>query len=313
MNQNQQALYNPDNLTRSQSVLIDRDTSDADVNSLENYWNIVITPNDSVFNLRLKQVWNYRDLFWLLVRRDFVSFYKQTILGPLWFFLQPLFTILIYSYIFGSLAGISTEGVPRPLFYLAGITCWHYFAECLNKTSNVFTENAHVFGKVYFPRIIMPLSILFSNLIKFGIYLCILLVMIAWYVYRGEISGINSFAFLLPVLLALTAMLGAGLGMIVSSLTTRYRDLSFLVGFGVQLLMWASTVVYPLSAVPEKFRWLVSKNPMTPILETFRFGFLGAGTFSWRSLGLSALIICVIALVGVISFNKAERTSIDTV
>jgi lipopolysaccharide transport system permease protein len=277
------------------------------------YWNIIVKPNQPIFSLKLKQVWNYRDLFWMLVRRDFVSFYKQTILGPLWFFLQPLFTILIYSYIFGSVAGIGTDGLPRPLFYLAGITCWHYFAECLNKTSAVFVDNAHVFGKVYFPRIIMPLSIVFSNLIKFGIYLIIMFGMMTWYLYTGQIHGLNSYALLLPVLLILMAVLGLGLGMIVSSLTTKYRDLSFFVGFAVQLLMWVSTVVYPLSSAPQKFRHLISINPMTPLIETFRYGFLGAGSFSWHGLALSAGIICVIGIIGLIFFNKAERTFIDTI
>jgi lipopolysaccharide transport system permease protein len=277
------------------------------------YWNIVVKPADNAFRLRLSEVWRYRDLFRLLVRRDFVSVYKQTILGPLWFFLQPLFTILIYSYIFGSLAGIATDGIPRPLFYLAGITCWHYFSDCLGKTSNVFMENAHVFGKVYFPRIIMPLSILCSNLIKFGIYLFIMLVMTAWYVHKGQVPGVNAYALLLPVLLLLIAMLGLGVGMIVSSFTTKYRDIAFLVGFGVQLLMWASTVVYPLSEAPPRFKPLVALNPMTPLLETFRYGFLGAGTFSWSALGTSAITVLVISCVGLIAFNKAERTFIDTI
>jgi lipopolysaccharide transport system permease protein len=288
-------------------VVADNNVVDAE------YWNIIVKPHNNVFKIRLDLIWQYRDLFWLLVRRDFVSFYKQTVLGPLWFFLQPVFTILIYSYIFGSLAGIATDGIPRPLFYLAGITCWHYFAECLNKTSGVFVENAHVFGKVYFPRIIMPLSVVCSNLIKFGIYLILMFMMMGWYVYRGELLSMNVYALLLPVLLLLMAMLGLGIGMIVSALTTKYRDLSFMVGFGVQLLMWVSTVVYPLSAAPLQFRHLVALNPMTPLIETFRYGFLGAGTFSWSSLGLSALTISIIALIGITFFNKAERTFIDTV
>src|SRR6195952_3907187 len=183
------------------------------IESSENYWNIIVKPIDNIFNIKLGQVWQYRDLFWLLVRRDFVSFYKQTVLGPLWFFLQPVFTILIYSYIFGSLAGIATDGIPRPIFYLAGITCWHYFAECLNRTSGVFIENAHVFGKVYFPRIIMPLSIVFSNLIKFFIYLILMFMMMAWYMHKGELPGMNPYALLLPVILLLMAMLGLGIGM----------------------------------------------------------------------------------------------------
>jgi lipopolysaccharide transport system permease protein len=279
----------------------------------ENYWNIIVKPRAGIFQLKIGEAWHYRDLFWLLVRRDFISFYKQTILGPLWFVLQPLFTIIVYSYIFGALAGITTDGIPRPLFYLAGITCWHYFAECLNKTSNVFMENAGVFGKVYFPRIIMPMTIAFSNLIKFGIYLVIMLVMMAWYFMKGDLTGMNRYALLLPVLILLIAMMGIGLGMIVSSMTTRYRDLSFLVGFGVQLLMWASTVVYPLSAAPAKYKWLVALNPMTPILEAFRYGFFGAGSFSWASLGWSTVIIVIIAASGLIFFNKAEGTFIDTI
>jgi lipopolysaccharide transport system permease protein len=287
-------------------------STDTKMNDKE-YWNIVVKPTSGFSGLQLKEVWHYRDLFWLFVRRDFISFYKQTVLGPLWFFLQPLFTIIIYSYIFGALAGISTDGIPRPLFYLAGITCWQYFAECLTKTSNVFMENANVFGKVYFPRIIMPLSISFSNLIRFGIYLFLLLIMIAWYVAKGDIVGVNSYALLLPILLLMIAMFGVGAGMIVSSLTTKYRDLAFLVGFGVQLLMWASTVVYPLSAAPEKFKWLVALNPMTPILEAFRKGFLGVGSFSWSSLATSAGIILTIAVIGIVLFTKAERTFIDTI
>jgi lipopolysaccharide transport system permease protein len=279
----------------------------------ENYWNIIVKPGGGIFQLNISEAWHYRDLFWLLVRRDFISFYKQTILGPLWFVLQPLCTIIIYSYIFGSLAGISTDGIPRPLFYMAGITCWHYFAECLNKTSNVFMENANVFGKVYFPRIIMPLTIAFSNLIKFGIYLAIMMLMMGWYFMKGEVEGINTYALLFPLLVLLIALLGVGLGMIVSSMTTRYRDLSFLVGFGVQLLMWASTVVYPLTAAPPKYRWLVALNPMTPILETFRYGFFGAGSFSWSSLGYSTGVIFIIAALGILAFNKAEGTFIDTI
>ncbi len=288
-------------------------TAGTNYESTENYWNIVVKPVDTLFNLKFGQIWLYRDLFWLLVRRDFVSFYKQTVLGPLWFFLQPVFTILIYSYIFGSLAGISTDGVPRPLFYLAGITCWHYFAECLNKTSAVFVENAHVFGKVYFPRIIMPFSVVVSNLIKFFIYLTIMFIMIAWYVHKNEVKGVNIYALLLPVLLILIAMLGLGIGMIVSALTTKYRDLAFFVGFGVQLLMWASPVVYPLSAAPAKYKHLISFNPMTPLIETFRYGFLGSGSFSWLSLGVSAVNIIIISCIGLAFFNRAERTFIDTV
>ncbi|QJD97541.1 ABC transporter permease [Mucilaginibacter robiniae] len=283
------------------------------VEDAEGYWNIDIQPLGSMFDLKLLDVWHYRDLFWLLVRRDFVSFYKQTVLGPLWFFVQPLFTTFIYSYIFGSLAGIATDGIPRPLFYIAGITWWNYFSECLNRTASVFRENAHVFGKVYFPRMIMPLSIVCSSLIKFAVQILMLLFFMLWYAITDGTFHMNSYALLFPVLVLLMALQGLGLGMIVSSLTTKYRDLIFLVGFGVQLLMYGTTVVYPLSAAPQQYKWLISINPITPILEAFRYGFFGAGSFSWESLGLSALITLIITFIGVIIFSKVERTFIDTV
>lgn len=283
------------------------------IEDTEGYWNIKIQPFSNLFDLKLLDVWHYRDLFWLLVRRDFVSFYKQTILGPLWFFVQPLFTTFIYSYIFGSLARIATDGIPRPLFYIAGITWWNYFSECLNRTSSVFRENAHVFGKVYFPRLIMPLSIVCSSLIKFAVQILMLLFFMAWYAIADGTLHMNIYALLFPVLVILMALLGLGLGMIISALTTKYRDLVFLVSFGIQLLMYGTTVVYPLSAAPAKYKWLISMNPITPLLETFRYGFLGAGSFSWASLGLSALVTLVITAIGVIIFNKVERTFIDTV
>ena len=276
-------------------------------------WSVFIKPTNNLFDLKLRDIWNYRDLLWLLVRRDFVSFYKQTILGPIWFFIQPLFTTLTYTLVFGNLAGLSTDGISRPLFYMAGITWWNYYAECLNKTSTVFKDNANVFGKVYFPRLIMPISIILSNLIKFAIQLFMFLILMGFYAARGETISMNAYAFLFPVLVILMALFGLGTGMIISALTTKYRDLIYLVTFGTQLLMYSTTVVYPLSAAPAKFRWLVYYNPLTPILETFKYGFLGAGSFSWHMLGISTISIVIIAIIGIIIFNKVEKTFVDTV
>ncbi|QQL50193.1 ABC transporter permease [Mucilaginibacter ginkgonis] len=277
------------------------------------YWNIRIVPHGNILDLNLADVWNYRDLFWLFIKRDFISFYKQTVLGPIWFFIQPVFTTIVYTFIFGNLAGLSTDGLPKPLFYIAGIAWWNYFADCLNKTSTVFRDNSHIFGKVYFPRLIMPLSIVCSNLIKFGIQLGVLFLLTGWYVLKGYQFHLNAIALLFPILILLLALVGLGLGLLVSALTTKYRDLIYLVTFGTQLLMYTTTVVYPLSAVPLKYKNFVAYNPLTPIIETFRYGFTGIGTFSWASLGISALIICLITIAGVIVFNKVERNYIDTV
>ena len=274
---------------------------------------MIIEPHGNIFDLKLKEVWHYRDLLLLLIRRDFVSFYKQTILGPVWFFIQPLFTTIIYTFIFGNLAGISTEGIPKPLFYMAGITAWNYFSECLTKTSTVFKDNSNVFGKVYFPRLIMPLSIVVSNLIKFAVQMLMFIIIMGYYGLKGGSFHITSYILLFPVLIILMALLGLGIGMIISALTTKYRDLVFLVTFGIQLLMYATTVVYPLTAAPEKYRLLIALNPMTPIIETFRLGFLGEGSFSWFYLGISAAITIAITLFGVVIFNKVERNFIDTV
>ena len=279
-------------------------------------WDIEITAKRGWFDLNIKDVWHYRDLLWLLVRRDFVSFYKQTILGPLWFFIQPLFTTIIYTFIFGNLAAIPTDGLPQPLFYLAGITAWNYFSDCLTKTSTVFTANAGLFGKVYFPRLIIPLSIVVSNLIRFAVQMILFFLMMGVYAAKGAGVHPNAYLFLFPILLLLMAMLGLGLGMIISAMTTKYRDLSFLVTFGIQLMMYLTTVIYPLSAVKAKFphyQWLVEYNPMTPVIETFRYGFLGQGTFTLLSLAITTAITILIMLAGIIIFNRVERNFIDTV
>jgi lipopolysaccharide transport system permease protein len=267
----------------------------------------------SLFDLRFADIWEYRDLLWLLVKRDFVSFYKQTILGPLWFFLQPLFTTVIFTFVFGKLAGISTEGLPQPLFYLAGITAWNYFAECLTKTSTVFKDNANIFGKVYFPRLIMPISIVLSNLIKFAVQFVLFLILVVYYKLQGSDFSPTWAISLFPLLVLLMAVFGLALGMIVSSVTTKYRDLAFLITFGVQLLMYATPVIYPLSAAPAKYQWLIEANPMTSIIETFRYGFLGKGSFDAISLAYSSITIVVLFIAGALVFNKVERNFIDIV
>ena len=276
-------------------------------------WDLVIEPQSSLFELHLKDVWRYRDLLWLLVKRDFVSFYKQTILGPLWFFIQPLFTTIIFTFVFGNLAGLSTDGLPQPLFYMAGITAWNYFADCLTKTSTVFRDNAQIFGKVYFPRLIMPLSIVVSNLVRFGVQMLLFFMMIGYYAFTGAAFHSNSFVLLFPILVLLMALLGLGLGLIITALTTKYRDLAFLITFGVQLMMYATTVIYPLSAAPANYKWLVERNPMTGIIEAFRYGFLGQGVLTWQSLGYSVILTLVSLVLGVIIFNKTEKTFVDTV
>lgn len=279
-------------------------------------WDLVISSQSGWFDLKLRDVWSYRDLLLLLVRRDFVSFYKQTIFGPLWFFIQPIFTTIIYTFIFGNLAGIATDGLPAPLFYLAGITAWNYFSECLTKTSTVFRDNAGVFGKVYFPRMIMPLSIVLSNLIRFAVQLLLFLLVMAYFKLKGGAFLPNRYVLLFPFLVVLMALLGLGSGMIISSLTTKYRDLAFLINFGVQLLMYTTTVVYPLSEAIQKYpeySWLFSLNPMTAIIEAIRYGFLGAGSFSWFSLAICTLMTLGITLVGIIVFNRVEKNFIDTV
>ena len=276
-------------------------------------WDLVIEPQSSLFELHLADVWRYRDLLWLLVKRDFVSFYKQTILGPLWFFIQPLFTTIIFTFIFGNLAGLSTDGLPQPLFYMAGITAWNYFADCLTKTSTVFRDNANIFGKVYFPRLIMPLSIVVSNLVRFGVQMILFFMMVAYYYFTGADFHMNIFVLLFPVLVLMMALLGLGLGLIITALTTKYRDLAFLISFGVQLMMYATTVIYPLSAAPAKYKWLIELNPMTGIIEAFRYGFLGEGVMTMSTLGYSVVVTIVSLVLGVVIFNKTEKTFVDTV
>lgn len=280
---------------------------------VEQNWDLVIKPQSSLFDLELKEVWRYRDLLLLFVRRDFVTFYKQTVLGPIWFFLQPVLTTIIFTFVFGRVAKLSTDGIPHVVFYLSGIVLWNYFAECINKTSNIFITNANIFGKVYFPRVVMPLSIVLSNMMKFGVQFLLFIGVWIYYMAQGAAIEPNGYALLFPLLLLLMAGLGLGLGMIISSMTTKYRDLTFLITFGVQLAMYASPVIYPLSTLKGEFRYLILANPMSAIIETFRFGFLGEGTFSWLSLGYSTLFCLLVMYFGTLIFNKVQRSFMDTV
>lgn len=280
-------------------------------------WLYTISSKHKLINLNFKEIWRYRDLLFLFVKRDIVTVYKQTILGPLWYIIQPLFTSVIFTLIFNNLGQISTNGVPPFLFNLAGITAWNYFKECLTGTSSTFTSNQSIFGKVYFPRVIMPLSITISNLLKFGIQLGIFIGFYVYYAFQGSTLGFNSHIFLLPIYLVMMALLGLGLGMIISSMTTKYRDLTILVGFGVQLLMYVSAVPYPVSEAkakfPEMVALLVEYNPLTQIIEGFRYMLLNTGTFSWFGFAYTLAISVVLFLIGLVIFNKTEKSFIDTV
>ena len=279
------------------------------------HWDLVIEPRASLVNLRLREVWRYKYLLVMFIKRDIVSVYKQTILGPLWFFIQPILTTITFVVVFGNIARISTDGLPQILFYLAGITIWNYFAETLNSTSNTFIINANIFGKVYFPRLVMPLSKVFSGLVKFAIQFLLFLVVMGYYLLKGsqihpDIKGI---LLVTPVVVFIMAGLGLGLGLILSALTTKYRDLVFLITFGVQLLMYATPVIYPLSSIGEKYRWIIAANPMTPLVEAFRKVYLGAGELSWGGLLYSFGVMTLILLIGTVIFNRVEKTFMDTV
>jgi lipopolysaccharide transport system permease protein len=282
-------------------------------NKQEN-WTEIITPKKGLFDINFKEIWHYRDLIMLFVRRDFVSTYKQTILGPIWFFVQPLLTSLIFIIIFTRIAHLSTEGLPPLLFYLAGITLWNYFSDCFSKTSNVFVANANIFGKVYFPRLANPLAIIISNLIKFGIQLLLLIIILLYYIFDGKIVfDLNPMLFLIPYLIFLMAILGLGLGIIFSSLTTKYRDLTFLLQFGIQLLMYATPVIYPLSSATGKLKTVLSLNPLTPIIELFRKIILGQEIVDFSGLAYCSIFTVITLFIGIIVFNQVEKSFMDTV
>ncbi|MFZ5940803.1 MAG: ABC transporter permease [Bacteroidota bacterium] len=276
-------------------------------------WDQVISPRRSLFDLHLKEIWRYRDLLKMLVRRDFVTIYKQTILGPLWLFIQPVFTAIIYMVIFARVANISTEGIPPVLFYLGGISIWNYFGICFSRTSGTFDANKHIFGKVYFPRLVSPLSVVIVELFKFLIQFLLFIAVLVFYLVKGAEIHVNAYALLTPLLLVLMAGIGMGFGMIVSSLTTKYRDLQFLMGFIIQLWMYATPIIYPISFVPEPYRDYLKWNPIAPIVETYKYGFFGTGTFSWDGLLYSAVFMILLLFLGVLVFNRTEKSFMDTI
>jgi len=272
-----------------------------------------ITPRKTLFDLKLKEVWHYRDLLILFVKRDIVVTYKQTIMGPLWFFIQPLLTTLMFFLVFGQIAGIPTGGVPPLLFYMGGITIWNYFSESLRLTSDTFVKNAGLFGKVYFPRVITPLSIVCSNLVKFGIQLMLFLVVYFYYLLNNTAVQPNSTLLLLPVYILVIALMALSFGLIISAMTTKYRDLTFLIQFGVQLWMYITPVIYPVSQIPEKYQGLIMLNPVSPVVEAFKYSFTSSGTFSIIGLLYSTVFAIVFFLIGLAIFNRTEKTFMDTV
>ena len=275
-------------------------------------WDLVIKGNTSLFDVRLKEVWHYRDLLFMFVKRDFVTVYKQTILGPLWFFLQPLLTTITFTIIFGNVAQLSTDGAPKVIFYMAGITLWSYFSGCLTNVAGVFNANASIFGKVYFPRLIMPLTIVISNLMKFGVQFLLFIGFVSYFVWQGQIQP-NFYILLLPFIILLMALIAMGIGLILTAMTTKYKDLNQLISFGVQLFMYITPVIYPTSSIPAGYKWLVNLNPLVSLFDYMRYAFIGIGQFSIGSLVYPSLFSIVIMAFGIVVFNKSQRTFIDTV
>ena len=287
---------------------------------MEENWTTVIKPKNKLLEVNLKEIWDYRDLLSLFVKRDIITQYKQTILGPLWFVIQPALTVIMYMVVFGGIAGIPTDGVPQPLFYLGGICLWQYFADCLTKTSNTFVANSAIFGKVYFPRLISPLSSTISNLVRFGIQFGLFIIVYVAYVLGGVSVAPNWYVLLFPLLVVMIAGLSLGFGIVISSMTTKYRDLQILFTFIVQLWMYATPIVYPLSQVQGKtiagfdLAFMMSLNPVTPVIETFKFGFLNAGSFiGWGWLAYSFAFMLILLFCGIVIFNRVQKSFMDTV
>ncbi|ESU20807.1 polysaccharide/polyol phosphate ABC transporter permease [Flavobacterium cauense R2A-7] len=278
----------------------------------EGEWDHVIQSQTSLFDLRLNEVWHYRDLLFLFVRRDFVTVYKQTILGPLWFFIQPILTTITFTIIFGNVAQLSTDGAPKLVFYMAGITLWNYFSTCLTAVSGVFNANAGIFGKVYFPRLIMPLTIVISNLMKFVVQFVMFLVFVIYFYFQGEIQP-NFWILLTPIVIVLMAVISMGIGLILSSMTTKYKDLTMLIGFGIQLFMYATPVIYPSSSIPEGYQWLIQMNPLSGLFDYMRFAYLGVGEFGLTSLLYPTGFAFIILALGIVVFNKVQKSFMDTV
>lgn len=287
------------------------------MNSQSNeHWDIIIEPRVRHFSLNLKEVWLYRDLLTMYIKRDIITMYKQTILGPLWFIIQPLLTTIMFMFVFGGIAQISTDGLPQMLFYLSGVLCWTYFSECLTKTSTTFTLNANVFSKVYFPRLVVPVSGLVSNLLRLAIQLGLFLCVYLYFYIQGANIHFTPYVALFPIFILMLAGLSLGFGIIISSFTTKYRDLAILFTFVIQLWMYATPIIYPLSVMKEnyeKYMWIIQLNPLTSIIEATRYAFLGVGTFSWASLTYSFCFTIGIVLIGIVIFNKVERNFVDVV
>jgi len=279
----------------------------------EEKWTTVIKPQTGLFEIDFKEIIRYKDLWRMLVKRNIVTQYKQTILGPLWFFINPALTTIMYMVVFGGIAGISTDGLPQPLFYLAGICLWNYFSGCLNSTSSTFTANANIFGKVYFPRLVMPLSTVTSSLFTLGIQFLLFIAVYLYYIFSGVQVAPNIYILLLPVLILMLAGLSLGFGIIISSMTTKYRDLSIFFTFVVQLWMYATPVIYPLSVMSKTKQWIAAINPLTSIVEAFRYATLGTGTFNWMQLGYSFIFMCVVLGIGIVMFNRIQKSFMDTV
>lgn len=282
------------------------------MNEPQQKWTETIGANHTLFDLKLKEVWRYKDLIYMFVKRDFISSFKQTILGPIWFFINPILTTFTYLIIFGQIAGLSTDGAPQILFYLAGVTLWNYFSGALIGTSNTFAGNAAIFGKVYFPRLVTPISIVISNLMRLSVQFLLFIIVWAYYYAKGEIHP-NIWILATPFLVVLMAIFALGVGMIFSALTTKYKDLVMLLGFGVSLFMYATPVIYPVSALIGPFKKLAYYNPLTGIFECFKYGWMGVGEFSPLMLGISTIIIVALLGIGILVFNKIERTFMDTV
>ena len=276
-------------------------------------WTTIIKPKPRFFDLNIRELIRYRDLIYLFIKRDFVAYYQQTILGPFWYIIQPLITTIVFTIVFGNIARIPTDGIPQPLFYLSGLTIWNYFSTCLSSTSNVFVSNAGIFGKVYFPRLTVPISIVASNFVRFLIQFILFLGFYIYFYISGANIAPNIFLLIIPVLLLQVAVLGMGCGILLSSLTTKYRDLGFIVGFGLQLWMYATPIVYPISQIPEKWRWIYIINPMAQIVEMFKYAFIGIGTVNWIHYGYTLIATSVILFFGLIMFNKVEKTFMDRV
>ena len=279
-----------------------------------NNYKLVITPHHKLWSVDFKEIWRYRDLIELFVKRNIVVQYKQTILGPLWYIIQPILTVIMNMVVFGGIAKMSTDGLPQAIFYMAGNVCWFYFADCLNQTSSTFRTNASMFGKVYFPRLVVPIATVISNLLRFGIQIGLFIAFYFYFFFNGADICPNWAILLIPVFVLMIAGLGLGFGILVSSMTTKYRDLTILFTFIVQLWMYATPIVYPISTVPEgTLRTLIMLNPMSPIIEAFKYATLGQGYFSWLALGYSFTFMAILLIIGVVIFNKVQRSFMDTV